>query len=126
MRIDRNPVVTYGNFNAPQAAVHRDCEDLYNRVVREKNGPPEMLFFVIKGKSAVIYEHVKQYCDTVRGIQSQALDGFNVVKNCDKQSYHGNLLLKVNAKLGGTTVTLDTNFTDANNPTVSPFLSRLD
>ena len=120
MRIDRFPVVTYGNFNASQQAIHRDCEDLYNRIAREKRGPPEMLFFVIKGRSAIVYEHVKQYCDTIRGIQSQAVDAFNVIRKGGDRAYHANLLLKVNSKLGGTTVTLETNFTDAKTPTVTP------
>lgn len=118
MRIDYNPVVTYGNFNAPQQSIHRDCDELYNRIQRTKGGLPEMLFFVIRGKSAIIYEHVKQYCDNVRGIQSQAMDGLNVIRKGGDRSYHANLLLKVNTKLGGTTVALETNFTDANNPTV--------
>ena len=120
MKIDYQPVVTYGNFNAPQQSIHRDCDELYNRIAREKKGPPEMLFFVIKGKSAIIYEHVKQYCDTVRGIQSQAVDGFNVIRKGGDRAYHANLLLKVNTKLGGTTVTLENNFTDVKNPTVLP------
>ena len=120
MKIDYNPVVMYGNFNAPQQSIYRDCDELFNRITREKKGPPEMLFFVIKGKSAIIYEHVKQYCDTVKGVQSQAVDGFNVMKKGGDRSYHANLLLKVNSKLGGTTVVLETNFTDAQNPTVLP------
>lgn len=122
MRIDRNPIVTYGNFNAPQQSIHRDCEDLYNRVSRQKNAPPEMLFFILRGKNAIIYETIKQYCDTVKGIQSQAADGSNIIKKGADRAYNANLLLKVNAKLGGTTVALNTNFTDANNPTV--LLSR--
>ena len=118
MRIDRNPVIDYGNFNAPQQSIHRDCENLYNRVQREKGGPPELLMFVIKGKNSVVYEHIKQFCDNVKGVQSQALDGFNVQRKGGERAYHANLLLKVNTKLGGTTVTLKQNFTDKARPTV--------
>jgi hypothetical protein len=118
MKIDRNPVVTYGNGNAPQQSIHRDCEELYTRVTRQKDGPPEMLMFVIKGRGAVLYEMIKQYCDTSKGVPSQALDAFNVIRKGGDRSYLGNLLLKVNAKLGGTTVALHSNFTDSKIPTV--------
>ena len=120
MTIDRNPVVDYGNFNAPSASIHRDCENLYTRVQREKGGPPDLLMFIIKGKNAIIYEQVKQFCDNVRGVQSQAVDGFNVQKKGGDRAYHANLLLKVNTKLGGKTVVLQKNFTDAASPTVIP------
>lgn len=120
MRIDRDPIIDYGNFNAPVQEVHRSCEALYARVVREKRGPPEMLMFIIKGRSAVMYENVKQFCDTIKGVPSQALDGFNVIRKGGDKAYHANLLLKINTKLGGTTVTLDRHFTDSQIPTVCP------
>jgi hypothetical protein len=122
MRIDRNPVIDYGNFNAPLAEVHRSCENLYARVVREKHGPPEMLMFVIKGRSPVMYENIKQFCDTIKGVPSQALDGFNVSRKGGDKAYHANLLLKINTKLGGTTVTLNRHFTDSRTPTVCPLI----
>ena len=118
MNIDRNPIVTYGNFNAPQAAVHRSCDELYNRVAKEKGAPPEMLMFFIKGKSAITYEHIKLFCDTVRGVQSQAVDAFNVIRKGGDRAFHANLLLKINAKLGGTTVTLQNPITTSHTPTV--------
>jgi hypothetical protein len=118
MNIDRNPSVTYGNFNAPQASVHRSCEELYNRVQKEKGGPPEMLMFFIKGKSAIMYEHIKQYCDTIKGIQSQVVDSFNAQKKGGDRAFHANLLLKMNSKLGGTTVTLQTPLVGPGFPTV--------
>jgi Piwi domain len=118
MTIDRKPVVDYGNFNAPQQAVHAACETLYKRVEREKGGPPEMLMFIIKGKSAIMYEHVKQFCDNVRGVQSQVMDSFNVQRKGSDRSYHANLLLKVNTKLGGTTVALQASLTGQDHPTV--------
>lgn len=125
MRIDRNPVIDYGNFNASQQSIHRDCEGLYNRIQREKSGAPELLMFIIKGKNTVIYEHVKQFCDTLKGVQSQAVDGFNVQKKGGDRAYHANLLLKVNTKLGGTTVSLKKNFTDKSRPTVCHPLTSL-
>jgi len=118
MSIDRAPVVTYGNFNAPLNAVHRSCEELYTRVAKEKGGPPELLMFFIKGKSQIMYENIKSYCDTVRGVQSQAVDSFNVQKKGGDRAFHANLLLKVNSKLGGTTVTLTNPVTTSSVPTV--------
>jgi hypothetical protein len=69
----------------------------------------------------MVYETAKQYCDSVKGVQSQALDSFNVVKKGRDRSYHANLLLKVNSKLGGITVSLARNFSGAEVPTVIPF-----
>jgi hypothetical protein len=119
MSIDRSPTVTYGNFNAPLQAVHRSCEELYTRITKEKGGPPELLMFFIKGKSPIMYEHIKSFCDTVRGVQSQAVDSFNAMKKGGDRAFHANLLLKVNSKLGGTTVTLSNPVTNASVPTVS-------
>ena len=118
MQIDRKPVIEYGNFNASAQLIHTTCETLFNKVERERGGPPEMLMFIIKGRNPVIYDHVKQFCDIERGVQSQALDSFNVQRKGGDRAYHANLLLKVNTKLGGTTVTLKNNFTGQDNPTV--------
>jgi len=125
MQIDRNPVVLYGNFNAPLNVVHRSCEDLYTRVQRDKGGPPDLLMFVIRGKTQVIYEQIKQWCDTIRGVQSQAVDGSNVQRKGGDRAFHANLLLKINAKLGGTTVALHGGFTDARTPTVITYLTNV-
>src|SRR5579859_4140941 len=118
MTISPNPIVAYGNFNAPLPAVHRACEELYNRVARERGGTPELLMFFIKGKSPIMYEHIKNYCDTIRGVQSQAVDSFNAIKKGGDRAFHANLLLKVNSKLGGTTVTLSNPITNSQTPTV--------
>jgi hypothetical protein len=125
MNIDRYPVITFGNFNAPQNAVHRACEELFTKVEREKGGPPEMLMFFVKGKSPIMYEHIKQWCDTIKGVQSQAVDGGNVISKGHDRAFHANLLLKMNTKLGGTTVTLQTPLTTEKVPTVRVFSDEL-
>jgi hypothetical protein len=118
MKIDRNPTVVYGNANAPQQAIHRSCDALYEKISREKGGQPQLLVFIIRGKSPILYEIVKLYADTVRGIPSQVIDGFNAQRKGGDRAYHANLLLKVNTKIGGTTITLQTPFTSKNMPTV--------
>ena len=120
MQIDRRPVVEFGNFNAPTESIHRECGELYARVQREKGGVPEMLMFVVKGKSSVIYEIVKAFADTICGVPSQVVNGQNVFTKGGDRSYHANLLLKVNTKLGGTTVTLKEPVVPAQWPTVTP------
>ena len=117
MNIDRNPAIIYGNFNSPQQGVHRSCEELYTRVQREK-GEPQMLMFFIRGKNPIMYEHIKSWCDTIKGVQSQVVDGGNVLTKGGDRAFHANLLLKMNTKLGGTTVTLQTHPTNERNPTV--------
>src|SRR5579862_182425 len=121
MKIDRTPVVTYGNPNAPQQTINQSCDELYQKIGREKGGPPQLLMFIIGGRSSFTYEMVKLYADTVRGIPSQAIDGFNAQRKGGDRAYHANLLLKVNAKIGGTTVTLQTPVSGAKIPTVCLF-----
>ena len=118
MTIDRNPVVIYGNPNAPASALQRSAEELYNKVKTQKGGTPELLMFILRGKSAFTYEAVKQYADTVVGVPSQAVDGLNVQRKGGDRSFHANLLLKVNTKLGGTTVTLQNAISTRQRPTV--------
>jgi Piwi domain len=118
MNVDRNPVVTYGNSNAPAAALQRSAEELFNKVKGQKGGQPELLMFILRGKSTFTYEALKQYADTVAGVPSQAVDSMNVQKKGGDRSFHANLLLKVNTKLGGTTVTLQNAISNKQRPTV--------
>jgi Piwi domain len=120
MRVDSQPVIQFGNFNAPTEAMHRDCENLYTRVTRDKRGAPELLMFIIKGKSAIAYETIKGFADVTRGVPSQCIAGPNVEKKGRDLAYHANLLLKVNTKLGGTTVSLTQPIPQPNFPTVLP------
>ena len=77
MRINGNPVVAYGNVNVPQQAIHRSCDELYDKTNRDKGGAPQLLMLINRGKSPIMYEIVKQYVDTVKGVQSQVIDAFN-------------------------------------------------
>ena len=126
MNIDGNPSVAYSNPNAPQQSIQRACDELCERIKREKGGPPELLMLFIKGRNPITYEILKQYCDTVKGLQSQAIDGFNAQRKGGDRAYHANLLLKINVKLGGTTVVLQTPITTKAIPTVYSFLCMAD
>jgi len=120
MVVDRQPVITYGNPNANTTGLQRLAEELYQKVKQQKGGQPELLMFILKGRASGIYEAVKQYADTVVGVPSQAVDGMNVQRKGGDRSFHANLLLKVNAKLGGTTVCLDAPISTDQKPTVRP------
>jgi len=75
--------------------------------------------FFINGKSMINYEQIKFWADTVKGVVSQAVDRNNVLgRKGDDPAFHANLLLKINTKLGGTTVTLQNPITTSATPTV--------
>ncbi|KAF3934323.1 hypothetical protein ABW19_dt0208966 [Dactylella cylindrospora] len=65
---------------------------------------PQVLFFVLTAKSAQPYNDIKAACDTLLGVTSQCLQSKHVEQA--KAQYCSNVCMKVNAKLGGTTVYL--------------------
>ena len=64
-----------------------------------KNEHPQMIVFVVSGKVTIHYNRVKKNCDCRYGLVSQVMQSAHI-KRCQAQ-YIGNVLMKVNAKLGG-------------------------
>ncbi|KAK2871848.1 hypothetical protein FQN49_002759 [Arthroderma sp. PD_2] len=62
---------------------------------------PELMIFVVADRQSFHYSRIKKSCDCRFGVVSQVLQGQQVVK-CNGQ-YISNVLMKVNAKLGGMT-----------------------
>lgn len=83
--------------NDPAQAVellHNSTGNLFKR-------RPQLLIFIVQDKNSFHYLRIKKSCDCRFGVVSQVLQ-FQQVRKGNPQ-YYSNVLMKVNAKLGGTT-----------------------
>lgn len=74
---------------------------LYNDVGKSFNREPQLLIFIVGVKDSWIYTRIKKNCDCRFGVPSQVLLSTHCIRN--QAQYHSNVLMKVNAKLGGLT-----------------------
>ncbi|KAM5430707.1 Protein argonaute [Microsporum canis] len=75
--------------------------DLFHATGNKFNLRPELMIFVVADRQSFHYLRIKKSCDCRFGVPSQVLQGQQVAK-CNGQ-YISNVLMKINAKLGGTT-----------------------
>jgi eukaryotic translation initiation factor 2C len=83
--------------NDPAQAV----ESLHNTTGNMFKRRPQLLIFIVQDKNSFHYLRIKKSCDCRFGVVSQVLQ-FQQVRKGNPQ-YYSNVLMKVNAKLGGTT-----------------------
>ena len=76
-------------------------EALHNGTGNMFKQRPQLLIFVVQDKNSFHYLRIKKSCDCRFGVVSQVLQ-FQQVRKGNPQ-YYSNVLMKVNAKLGGTT-----------------------
>ncbi|KAF2760873.1 Piwi-domain-containing protein [Pseudovirgaria hyperparasitica] len=62
---------------------------------------PQILIFIVPDRNADTYNRIKKSCECRYGIPSQVMQASHVQQN--KPQYISNVLMKVNAKLGGAT-----------------------
>lgn len=62
---------------------------------------PQLLVVIVPGNDMFVYLRIKKSCDCRFGVPSQVLQAAHCQSN--RPQYHSNVLMKVNAKLGGTT-----------------------
>ncbi|KAI9929068.1 hypothetical protein ASPWEDRAFT_128423 [Aspergillus wentii DTO 134E9] len=74
---------------------------LYNSTGVKFQKDPQILLFIVPDKNSFTYLRIKKSCDCRWGVPSQVMQAGHVVKN--NPQYISNVLMKVNAKLGGTT-----------------------
>ncbi|KAH8159880.1 hypothetical protein CIB48_g8371 [Xylaria polymorpha] len=77
------------------------CKAAWNKVGAHYKDFPQMLFFVVPNKNALIYERIKKSMDCRFCCPSQVMQGGHVKKA--NAQYMSNVAMKVNAKLGGVT-----------------------
>lgn len=64
-------------------------------------GRPQLMIFMLSGRDAFNYSRIKKSADCRWGVMSQCMQNAHVMR-CQGQ-YISNVLMKVNAKLGGAT-----------------------
>ncbi|KAL4953848.1 Piwi domain-containing protein [Aspergillus filifer] len=74
---------------------------LYNATGVKFQKDPQLLVVIVPDKNSFAYSRIKKSCDCRWGVPSQVLQSAQVAKN--NPQYISNVLMKVNAKLGGTT-----------------------
>ncbi|KAJ5155636.1 hypothetical protein N7492_008439 [Penicillium capsulatum] len=74
---------------------------LYEMTAKTWSQEPQLLIFIVPNKDAFAYLRIKKSCDCRYGVASQVLQASQV--NMNNNQYHSNVLMKVNAKLGGVT-----------------------
>ena len=94
--VNRQPLIMEG-----QPDIAKCVEALWEGVARNCKLPerPQILFFIVNAKSTDPYNRLKKSCDCRYGVVSQVMQAAHVQKN--QMQYIGNVLMKVNAKLGG-------------------------
>ncbi|KAL2809793.1 Piwi domain-containing protein [Aspergillus granulosus] len=74
---------------------------VYNATGVKFQKDPQLLVIIVPDKNSFTYSRIKKSCDCRWGVPSQVLQAAHVAKN--NPQYISNVLMKVNAKLGGTT-----------------------
>ncbi|KLJ12793.1 hypothetical protein EMPG_12212 [Blastomyces silverae] len=82
---------------------------LFHSTGNKFNQRPQLLIFIVMDKNGFHYTRIKKSCDCRFGVVSQVLQASQVAK-CNGQ-YISNVLMKVNAKLGGTTARIASKIT---------------
>ncbi|KAL8716741.1 MAG: hypothetical protein Q9225_005958 [Loekoesia sp. 1 TL-2023] len=93
---NENPLIHPGHADIPKAV-----ELLFYAVGNRHNIRPQMLLFILPNKNADVYLRIKKSCDCRWGVKSQCVQGAQAMKVSPQ--YISNVLMKFNAKLGGTT-----------------------
>ncbi|KAL8832946.1 MAG: hypothetical protein Q9170_004627 [Blastenia crenularia] len=93
---NEQPIIQEGHPDVPKAV-----ELLFYAVGNKHNIRPQMLLFILPNKNADVYLRIKKSCDCRWGVQSQCVQGQQAMKVAPQ--YISNVLMKFNAKLGGTT-----------------------
>lgn len=79
----------------------KGVEDLHQATGNKFQRRPQLLIFMVQDRNAFHYLRIKKSCDCRYGVVSQCMQLTQVLKG--NPQYYSNVLMKVNAKLGGTT-----------------------
>ncbi|GMG30064.1 unnamed protein product [Aspergillus oryzae] len=84
---------------------------LFNSTGNKFQKEPQLLLIIVPDKNSFTYLRIKKSCDCRWGVPSQVLQSAHVAKA--NPQYISNVLMKVNAKLGGTTARIIPKVNDA-------------
>lgn len=96
-KIERNPLILgYRGMPHDQMVV-----DAYNTCGNQNKQTPQIIFFVLRDKSAWVYDRLKRNAECRLAAVTQMVQAAHVAKAAPQ--YLSNVCMKVNAKLGGQT-----------------------
>lgn len=95
----------------PELSVLEHLQEGAKAAQQQYNAPPELLLVLTRSHSKELYQEIKVASDAVMGVPSQTLvagsAGVGVgVQPRGRLQYMGNIVLKINAKMGGINVRL--------------------
>jgi len=97
-RVEVKPMV----YMSPKGKQHHELiEEVYKQTGQANKATPQIIFFVLKDRTAWIYERLKKNADCRWAYLTQMLQLEHVRKA--QPQYCSNVCMKVNAKLGGQT-----------------------
>ncbi|PYH41337.1 putative eukaryotic translation initiation factor eIF-2C4 [Aspergillus saccharolyticus JOP 1030-1] len=96
-QVARRPVIVELKEDIGEAV--KKLHEIVNAKCNVKS--PQLLIFVVPNKDSFAYLRIKKSCDCRFGVPSQCVLASHVMKG--NPQYYSNVLMKVNAKLGGTT-----------------------
>ncbi|EXJ86436.1 hypothetical protein A1O3_03387 [Capronia epimyces CBS 606.96] len=79
----------------------KGVEELHQETGNHFQRKPQLMIFLVQDKQAFHYLRIKKSCDCRFGVVSQVMQVQQVLKG--NPQYYSNVLMKVNAKLGGAT-----------------------
>jgi hypothetical protein len=102
--LDRYPTKARDNANLDPSVIYNNLNDHLKKL--QTKGPIDFLLVITPSKTSNLYGPVKCWCDR-SGFVSQCVDGRKALGTAGGQmSYAMNVLMKINAKLGGVNVAL--------------------
>ncbi|KAJ5924679.1 hypothetical protein N7466_008866 [Penicillium verhagenii] len=95
-------LITQNPFSLPMKSdIGEAMRELYTRTKDAWKAEPQLLIIIVPSKDAFVYLRIKKSADCRFGVPSQVLQSQRCIDN--RPQYHSNVLMKVNAKLGGVT-----------------------
>lgn len=104
--MQRTPLRHHGDLGLSADQIAQRLHHEYMPFFNSRGGKINLLVVITPAKSCQQYAPIKRYCDTVAGIASQCVVKFNVRRKTQDRAFACNLLMKINAKLGGVNVSL--------------------
>jgi len=118
---DKKPPIKYARGNQV-AGIEQSIQEMVENIKKNTGKSPDLLVFVQGRENSAIYAEVKRVCDTVVDVPSQVILSNNIKKK--NAMTCGNILMKVNVKLGGTNSVLRSSIKASYDPSFKFFMSR--
>ncbi|KAG0230941.1 hypothetical protein BGW42_000592 [Actinomortierella wolfii] len=93
----KEPIISYEN---PHGDLERSLRTLWKRTGDARKKQPQLLVCLLPTKGLPLYAEIKRISDTLLGVCTQCLQ-LSKLRDRNLKQYFANVVLKINAKLGG-------------------------